>query len=311
MSIRFAFAVLACSFAMVASSYSQDGAFPVTVEHALGTITIEAAPERVIALIDRDADTLLALGVQPVAIRSNFGFEAGVGPWSEKLLTSEPIVWTGRELDYEAIAAARPDLIVFTHSGGDEDEYAFLSQIAPTVYLPHGAAPWSATTEQTTLTIAAALGRRDDGLALLNTLEKHLAEQKAAHPEFSGKTANYLDIFPGGIWSYGEYHIVNQTIYALGFSPIAATAQVPEGEANITISAELLPDYDADIVVAFPYGRSFDALLAETPTLDTLTSVKQGRFILLGDLAFSAASVVSIPYAVDQLVPQFAAALAP
>ena len=120
-----------------------------------------------------------------------------------------------------------------------------------------------------------------------------------------------LDIFPGGIWSYGEYHIVNQTIYALGFSPIAATAQVPEGEANITISAELLPDYDADIVVAFPYGRSFDALLAETPTLDTLTSVKQGRFILLGDLAFSAASVVSIPYAVDQLVPQFAAALAP
>lgn len=133
------------------SAMAQDAAFPITLEHALGTVTIPAEPQRVVALIDRDADTVLALGVQPVGIRSNYNFDAGVGPWAEPLLTTEPAVWKGRELNFEAIAAADPDLIVFATSGGDAAEYERLSQIAPTIALPRGANPWEATTAQTTL----------------------------------------------------------------------------------------------------------------------------------------------------------------
>lgn len=309
LSIFRALPLLAVLFA-IPLAMAQEAAFPITIEHALGTTTIPAEPQRVVALIDRDADTVLALGVQPVGIRSNYNFDAGVGPWAEPLLTTEPTVWKGRELNFEAIAAADPDLIVFATSGGDAAEYARLSQIAPTIGLPKGANPWEATTAQTTLLIAEALGRKPQGEQLIADLDAYLASQKAAHPEFAGRTVNYLDIYPGGISSYSDDHIVNGMLYATGFSPIAGALDVPADQSSVSVSAELLANYDADIVLIYPFGRTLDELIAETPTLGTLPLVEDRRAFVLQDLAFSNASVVSIPYALDNLLPQFSAALA-
>lgn len=302
--------ILALLAALVASSAHTAEPFPLTLEHALGTVTIPAPPQRVVALIDRDVDTLLALGVKPVGINSLFGFESGAGPWSEALLgDARPVVWTGREFNYEAIAALHPDLIVNATSGGDVDIYQRLSAIAPTIGLPKGATAWEATVQQTTQLIADALGRSEDGKALLAGIDRYLADQKAAHPEFGGKTATYLDIYPGGISSYSAAHIVNGMLYGVGFSPNAAASAVPADQSSVNVSPELLPDYDADIVVIYPFGRSLAELEAETPTLGALTSVAAGRAFILDNLAFSTASVLSIPYALDKLLPQFSAAL--
>lgn len=285
-------------------------AFPIEVQHSLGTTVIPQEPERVVALIDRDADTLLALGVEPVGIRSLFGFGTGVGPWAQTALgDAQPVVWTGREINYEGIAALDPDLIVFANSGGEEEVYNLLSQIAPTVGLPEGALPWGATTEQTTLLIAEALGRQEDGEALLAELDAYLAEQAAVHPEFAGKTANYLDIYPGGIASYSQNHIVNELLYAVGFSPIPAVQEMPEGTSSVTVSSELLDQYDADVLLIYPYGRTLEQLIAEQPTLGALDSVQSGQAFVLDDLAFSTASVLSIPYALDELLPRVSTAL--
>lgn len=301
---------LLAALLVVPLAAAQETAFPVTLEHALGSVTIPTEPQRVVALIDRDADTVLTLGVQPVGIRSNYNFDAGVGPWSEHLLTSTPIVWKGRELNFEAIAAAEPDLIVFANSGGDQEQYDRLSQIAPTIGLPNGARPWEATTAQTTMIIAEALGKAEQGKALLADLDAYFAEQKAAHPEFAGKTAAYLDIYPGGINSPSDDHIVNGDLYAVGFSPTAGALSVPDGESGIDISPERLAEFDADILLIYPFGRTLDELIAETPTLANLPSIKDGRAFVLQDLAFSTASVISIPYALNNLLPQFSAALA-
>jgi iron complex transport system substrate-binding protein len=310
MSCRSALLGLALTAVVILPTTAGDTGFPRSVEHALGTTTIADEPQRIIALIDRDADTLLALGEQPVAIRSNYNFEAGVGVWAEHLLEDKPIVWGGRELNYEAIAAADPDLIVFATSGGDADEYNLLSRIAPTISLPKDALPWQATTAQTTRLIAEALGRKADGEKLLADLDAYMAAQKRAHPEFSGKTANYLDVHSSGIYQYADDHIVNGALYALGFKPIQGALDVADDAASIVVSPELLPDYDADIVLAYPFERSLDELITEIPTLATLPSIAENRFFLLDNLAFSNASVLSIPYALERLIPQFSAALA-
>ena len=44
----------------------RSGAFPVTVSTAFGDVTVEEEPTRVVALGWSDAETALALGVQPV-----------------------------------------------------------------------------------------------------------------------------------------------------------------------------------------------------------------------------------------------------
>lgn len=297
--------------ALPVAAMAQEAKFPVTVEHALGTVAIPEQPERVIALMDRDVDTLLALGVVPVAIRSWFNFEEGAGPWSLPLLEGhDPVVWTGRELNYEAIAAQRPDLIVFATSGGDHETYERLSQIAPTLSLPKGQNPWGATTESTTLLIAQALGRRADGEALLAGLDAYYAEQKAAHPQFTGHTATYLDIYPGGITAYSEEQSINRILTNIGFTATEAALALPDDQPSTEVSAELVSDYDADIVVIYPFGRTLEQIVEEQPIVGQLDSVAGGRAFILEDLAFSTASVLSIPYALDALVPLFDAALA-
>ncbi|WMT90627.1 hypothetical protein [Pelagibacterium sp. H642] len=82
------------------------GEFPAVVEHALGQTVVPAEPERIVAMTNRDAETLLALGVVPVGIQSQLGFEGGVGPWAEPLLRdARPEVWLGMEINYEAVVA--------------------------------------------------------------------------------------------------------------------------------------------------------------------------------------------------------------
>jgi iron complex transport system substrate-binding protein len=62
-------------------SPASGGAFPVTVETAFGPVDIAEAPQRVVALGWSDAETALALGVQPVGASDWLGFGGeGVGP---------------------------------------------------------------------------------------------------------------------------------------------------------------------------------------------------------------------------------------
>lgn len=293
-----------------ATAAAGSGRFPRTVQHALGSTTIDAEPQRVVALIDRDADMLLALGVTPVAIHSRYGFEAGVGPWAvDELGDAAPTVWVGAEFDLEAIAAARPDLLVYTVSGGDTDEYQALSGIAPTLALPEGAVAWGATPEQSLRLIAEALGREDDAQRLLDDFDAYLAETARQYPEFEGKTFTYLDIYEGSVTQYSRDHIVNSVMYAIGFAPTAGTEAIPAGESSQTVSSERLREYDADIVLAYPFGLTLDQLTSAIPTLASLDSVNEGRFFLLEDLAFSNSSLLSIPYALENLLPRMSAAL--
>lgn len=282
------------------SSASGDEGFPITIEHTLGRTTIDRRPQRVVTMNERDTDAVLALGVTPVAVHSNYGFDKGVGPWAEKALKgATPAVRKGKEFSYETIAAVRPDLIVHTTSGGEKEIYRQMAAIAPTVGLPKGAAPYSATTEEATLLIAEALGRAADGRRILAELGSYLARQKSAHPSFAGKTVNYLDISPGQITSYSRAHPINATMYELGFQPIP---RAPDKQF-VSVSAELLEDYDADVVLAFLFGSSLDEASKRVTTLRTLESVRNDRFFVLKDLAFSNSSVLSIPYALDRLLP--------
>src|SRR5918997_7140219 len=52
--------------AAAGGSPASGGAFPVTIENAFGPVQIPEEPQRVVALGWSDAETALALGVQPV-----------------------------------------------------------------------------------------------------------------------------------------------------------------------------------------------------------------------------------------------------
>ncbi|HJX44322.1 MAG TPA: iron-siderophore ABC transporter substrate-binding protein, partial [Geodermatophilus sp.] len=69
--------------AAASSSPSGSGASPVTVQTAFGPVEVPEEPERVAALGWSDAETALALGVQPVGASDWLAFGGeGVGPWA-------------------------------------------------------------------------------------------------------------------------------------------------------------------------------------------------------------------------------------
>ena len=93
----------------------------------------------------------------------------------------------GDEIDYEAVAAAQPDLILGIYESIDQPTYDRLSQIAPTVVqssaFPDEETPWDVQL----VTTGQALGREEQALALVDQVNAKIAEAKAAIPGFAGK----------------------------------------------------------------------------------------------------------------------------
>lgn len=123
---------------------AEDGAFPVTVEHAFGETTIEQAPERVVTVAWANHEVPLALGVVPVGMsKATWGDDDGDGilPWVEDQLANlgaePPALFDETDgIDFEAVADTSPDVILAAYSGLTQEEYDTLSKIAPVVAYP-------------------------------------------------------------------------------------------------------------------------------------------------------------------------------
>src|SRR5246500_4623676 len=108
----------------------------VTVEHFFGETTIQAPPKRVVSAGLTEQDDLLAVGVVPIAVTNWWGDQPfAVWPWAQpRLGPAQPVVLSlDNGLDFDKIAALKPDLIVATNAGVDQDGYKRLSSIAPTI----------------------------------------------------------------------------------------------------------------------------------------------------------------------------------
>ncbi|WP_075204311.1 ABC transporter substrate-binding protein [Haematomicrobium sanguinis] len=109
------------------------GAFPVTIEHSLGSSTIPAPAERILTLSGADADIAVALGRLPVAMDDSANSEwMGI---AEVALGQgiAPRFSNAEGINFEAIREFAPDLILALEAGLDSTSYAQLAEIAPTI----------------------------------------------------------------------------------------------------------------------------------------------------------------------------------
>ena len=287
------------------------GSFPATVSTKFGDVTIDTKPQRVVALGWGDAETALALGVQPVGASDWLAFGGqGVGPWAKNLYRSDPKIIGTLEPSFEEIAALAPDLILDVKSSGDQTRYDKLVKIAPTVGVPKGGDSYLTNVDQQTSMIATALGVPDDGKKLLADMDGTFAAASAAHPEFKGKTSTIAAYTSEGWGAYIADVDRSKFLYKLGFVPNPTIeAQKPEG-FTVPISSEQLDLLDSDLLVVQPIGKTA-AEVRSVKLFDSIPAVKQGHYVILDDpdiaKAFSLNSPLSIKYAVDAVVPLLAA----
>lgn len=296
--------------------------YPIEIEHALGVTVIEEQPERIATVSWANHEVPLALGIVPVGFAAmSFGDDDGDGiqPWVEERLDElnagpYTLYNEGDGIDFEAVAASRPDVILAAYSGMSQADYDTLSKIAPVVAYPE--APWSSGWRDMIRLNSAGMGMAEEGEALIERLEAQVNEQIASHPELRGKSAMLIShIKPTDLSQINFYNDNDARVrffHELGLtSPQFVTDSSVDGRFGGSISAERIDDIaDVDIIVTYG-GQPLVDRLNQHMLTSRLPAVEQDALVLLGnDPQGTAANPtpLSIPWVLDTYVDQLSQA---
>ncbi|MBV7282083.1 iron-siderophore ABC transporter substrate-binding protein [Corynebacterium sp. TAE3-ERU30] len=283
-------------------------AFPVTIEHKFGESIVNEAPQRVVSVGYTDQDALLAFGITPVLIREWEGMAPEgeiAGEWASDRADGETEMLTGKEINVEKVAEAKPDLIVATYSGIDQEMYDKLSVIAPVIAqkgeYPDYQQPWQVTTQE----IGQAVGKGAEAEEMVQKLEKRFSD--AARPEWKGKKA-IVAIWKGDkLYAFSSQDPRSRFFEELGFVIPSSIDEIAGDSFNASISPEnvdVLNEADVIIWDQLSYAPNGKESVTEESLFDNIDAVKNGHSVYLeGELekAFGWQTVLSLNYALDNI----------
>jgi iron complex transport system substrate-binding protein len=286
--------------------------YPVTIEHKFGSTAISEYPERIVLVGLTDQDVLLALGIVPVATREWWGERPGaIFEWAtDELGDAElPVVLPGTELNFEQIAELNPDVIVGLYAGITQEEYDTLSKIAPVVAQPAEYPDWGIPWQDSTRTMGLIVGQSERAEELIAEVDARFAQVREEHPEFADQIGVVASAGESDYWAYSSLDPRGQFLTSLGFQPAIELDEIIGAEFGAPIDLERYDLInDAGVLIWFTGDKeNMDALYEQ------LDVHKEGRDIMIGwedpmAFAFSFNTVLSLPYVLDELVPQVVAA---
>ncbi|RZU54019.1 iron complex transport system substrate-binding protein [Krasilnikovia cinnamomea] len=289
-------------------------AFPVQLTHKYGSTEIKAAPQRVVTLGLSDADAVLALGVKPVGVVDWFEEKPyGKWPWAQPAWggTAPAIVGLRDEYNLEKVAAAKPDVIIAQYSGMKKEQYDTLSKIAPVVAQPVGFADYQAPWRDMSRVIGKALGQPAKMDQLIADVDAKFAAARTAHPGWAGKTVAIAEIYEAGKFSAFNPNDPKMIFMKeLGFTASPAYTQAVGSQNVADIGYERFDVLESDRLIWFVTGDDTRKQLAANKPYQQLKVASENRHLFLDyenppvAAAMSFNTVLSIPYALDQIQPQ-------
>lgn len=252
------------------------------------TVTVPLHPQRIVSMHDLDITIpLIELGVPPVASHGRTRPDGSHYLRSSAQLTgvdfdNSEIRFIGTaDIDLEAVAAAKPDLIITEPSRHVSVEQ--LAKIAPTVSIDHlqGSAP----------RIYRKLAQLTGSQARLAVLERRYQEQikqLKATVDPQQYRVSVIQANNGKVTVHHSYHALGRVLRDAGFRFPPLIDKIPDGQ-RINVSAEQLPELDADFVFATwrsdTGGKPQDELKAMEAVMpgwcDFMRACRTGRYILL------------------------------
>ncbi|MER8071328.1 iron-siderophore ABC transporter substrate-binding protein [Streptomyces sp. NPDC094034] len=303
---------------------SPSGAFPLTIEHALGKTTIPSKPKRVATVNWANHEVPLALGVVPVGMAAaNFGDDDGDGvlPWVEKRLdelhADTPVLFNETDgIDFEAVADTKPDVILAAYSGLTKQDFETLSDIAPVVAYPDAA--WATPWREIIRTNSKAIGLADEGEELITDLEGDIEKTVAKYPQLKGKSAMFMThVDPNDVSKVGFYtaHDTRTLFFEdLGLKIPGSIAKASEGTDKfaLTQSAEQIDVFD-DVDIITGYGDEKGDLiktLKKDPLLSKIPAVERDSTYLLPGSSPLGTAANPTPLSISWVLDDYVAALA-
>jgi ferric hydroxamate transport system substrate-binding protein len=258
-----------------------------SVTDFFGTAEIPASPKTIVAA-DLGAfvptfGTLSALGVRPVAVTAD-QLPGYLKPFAEgvQMLPGQP--------NYEAIAAAKPDLIITPGVDFNKENYELLKKIAPT------AAPkwyWQ-TLEQTTdywKEVSKLVNKEQEGDKLVSDLNGRIATLRAKYSEpLKGKPISVLQ-FQGAAMT--DVYLLRGRLESALLDAVGAERpanqkfEPNDAEWYVTLSPELLSQADGWAIFLELYSNNpadipaMQKQLESNPLWGQLEAVKNKRVFVV------------------------------
>lgn len=229
-------------------------AAPKPFEHSMGKIEVPANPQRIAGLyLD---DHLLALGIQPAIETAGSNKHDYLKPLLGDLVQVDPAA-----INFEALLAAKPDLIILSHPyyAGD-GKYDLFSRIAPTYVFDDG--KWLNDWRGTLRILGELTAKSEEAEQFIKSYDEKVADAKQKlHAAIGEQTAalirveNKRIILYGGPGSYS-----GEVLYSdLGITPPEIVKKLAWGEKSYAeISMETIPDLQVDhlFITTYPNDES-------------------------------------------------------
>ena len=221
---------------------------------------------------------------------------------------------TGTGPQTEKIAALKPDLILAVYGGLTKEQYETLSKFAPVVAQPKAYNDYGVPWQEQTEIIGKALGQEAEAKELVEGVQADFKKAGEDNPDFAGKTAVMATPYEG-MFVFGSQDPRSRLLTDLGFKLPTDLDKVIGDEFGANISKERTDLLDTGAIVWIVSDVDKDAAkLHKNALYGDLNVVKQGREVYVKESSdygnsVSFVSVLSLPYMLERLVPQLAAAV--
>ena len=250
-----------------------------TITHAAGTTEVPLNATRIVTLQDQNALLpLLELGVKPVASAGLLAEDGSQTFRRTEGFDSSGIEWIGEygEPNLEAIAAARPDLIISDEFGG-EGFYEELSRIAPTVFVQiFDERPLTDALEH----FAEVVGREERAAAFRSAYEARIrALRERLGEDLERTTVSILSAGEPGVFYQADTG--GQAQFTVMRDLDLPRPELQADGEDQEFSFETLPEHDADVLIIDDFsGEDSDPgveAIEESPLFARLGATQAGQ----------------------------------
>jgi iron complex transport system substrate-binding protein len=253
--------------------------YPVTVRGAGDQpATLKRVPERIVALDPGSAELLRALGVG----RRLVGVPASIEPRA-----AEEVVRRTGQIDVGAVARLEPDLIVVTPATDRVDTSRASSESGATLYVQPASS--IEDVEKATLELGFLVARPVKARTLVGKIKRAVAE---VDRRISAARPLTVFIDTGFFITVPERSLLGELVRRAHGENVAA-----DNAGLGPFDEDLLAELDPDVYIATSDSRTTLEKLRTRPKTRNLTSVREGRFVVLdADLAMRAGPRIAEAY---------------
>lgn len=249
-------------------------AFPVTVTHDRGELTLEKPAARLVVFSEEFIELFVALDLAPVGVALWRNEPTGETftqlPYLEQPIPGAPFYLNGDEPNLEALVALQPDLILH-HDYADNanaELYDSLSQIAPTLaYSGATIGGWKRALRG----LAQATGRREQAEAIITDYDARVVALQAAMAPVVEQAPTVTVLLSGidFVGVFDERFAIGGLLETLGFTLTVPSSVMMDPSGYINISPEILGEITADSLMTLRFDN--DQEHVSDPILGSLT----------------------------------------